>query len=407
MKLKNIFFVVALLLFVGLFFYESQEVKPPVKSRIEIASEQAKFFFFNTGTASPSFTKTFSDMYSEQANHLIGCRKHYGLNEPNKDRAIECRQKYRNLIDEAKLQLGIDLGEDRPVNQFDIFYGLYIMDSVYISQDSKSHYASNSLLSTDIATGGKKLKVYAMDCNLQMCEWNVTSDYNEGKGHMVILTNKEKNMQFRYGHTKLTTTESTVITADEVGIILCPDDEGAGITTGCHLDWSYWTKSNGTWKQTEYKDDNNYNPEKRIEELLKSKKDYWYISSYYTPVKGQSSYFLGSYEKDYKMNCHGDCLSPADGGKLYTQADKFQVVACPVEYPLGTKFKITLPNDHPQYPNKSWITTCRDRGGMVRSADTNRTGQNQLDLWYGIGKTNKPHPWIGEMSTKKALVEII
>jgi len=270
-KLKNIFFLVALLLLIGIFFYSQEEQPENIASKLTVRREQAEQAFFSTGTSSLSFSQQWEHIYTEQYNHLTGCRKYYGLIN-DKDNALLCRTKQRNLIEEAKLQLGIQFNPDRPMTQFDIFYGLDTMDSIYISQDGKNHYLSNGLLSTDIATGGKKLKVYAMDCNLEMCEWIITSDYNEGKGHMVILTNKEKNMQFRYGHTLLTTTESTVLTSDEVGVILCPDDEGAGITTGCHLDWSYWTKSNGTWKQTEYKDDKNYNIEKIIEEKILSKK---------------------------------------------------------------------------------------------------------------------------------------
>jgi len=76
------------------------------------------------------------------------------------------------------------------------------------------------------------------------------------------------------------------------------------------------------------------------------------------------------YLADFKVNCFGDCLSPADGRGLYTKEDAYKVVACPAKYPFGTKFII----------NGSEFL-CRDRGGMItENGDTIR-----LDLWAGEG----------------------
>ena len=38
---------------------------------------------------------------------------------------------------------------------------------------------------------------------------------------------------------------------------------------------------------------------------------------------------------------------------------------------------------------------------------SNAKGQNQLDLWAGHGEYGQPHPWIGEMSTRKAKVKVL
>jgi 3D (Asp-Asp-Asp) domain-containing protein len=73
------------------------------------------------------------------------------------------------------------------------------------------------------------------------------------------------------------------------------------------------------------------------------------------------------YMLDFRVNCHGNCLSPADGGKLYTDADAFRVLACPPEYPLGTRFEIEGIGE----------LVCRDRGGAIKD--------RRLDVWAGVG----------------------
>lgn len=124
----------------------------------------------------------------------------------------------------------------------------------------------------------------------------------------------------------------------------------------------------------------------------------WHISSYYTPVKGQTNYYLGSYQADYNINCQGDCFTTASGVQL-TQSMKYQIVACPPEFPIGTKFQITLPEDHKWWAGKTWIVTCWDRGGSIKG--------KRIDLWAGIGQVGKPHPWIGELDSDKAKISII
>lgn len=142
------------------------------------------------------------------------------------------------------------------------------------------------------------------------------------------------------------------------------------------------------------------NSSEGIKEVIKWDKG-WYISMYYTPVKGQLSYFNGDYSGDYTMNCHGDCLVTASGYRL-KEEDKYQVIACPPPIKFGTKIMIKLPSDHPLYPNKEWTATCQDRGGAIKG--------KRLDLWSGIGVAGKKVQdavWIGELSSKNASIYII
>jgi murein DD-endopeptidase MepM/ murein hydrolase activator NlpD len=124
----------------------------------------------------------------------------------------------------------------------------------------------------------------------------------------------------------------------------------------------------------------------------------WKITTYYSPIIGQAKYFNKSYEADKMMNCGtGDCLDTSDGTHL-TQDMKNRVVACGKEYKMGTRFKITMPPNHPVHPGETIIVTCHDRGGAVSG--------RQLDLWAGIG-TAEGYPWIGEYSTNNATVEVL
>ncbi len=297
----------------------------------------------------------------------------------------------------------------------DLFYTFLVTDSAYISQTPREHYAANGLLATDVATGGKRMEVKAPDLHNEAVQWDVELIKEWGEvGSAVRLTNGDE--RFLIGHVSPAQEIETGMydwkTGDFIGHVLCPGDENAGATTGCHVHIEYQTRVGNNWINSEYRVEENYN----LHDVWKDKKDeakkyadagYWYISSYYSPVEGQTSYYTGDYKNDYNINCHGNCLSPADGGALYTQADKYQVVACPSQFPLGTKFRITLPEDHEEHPNKTWTVTCRDRGGAVRTADTNSKGQSQLDLWSGIGVVGQDHPWIGELSSKKAIVKIV
>lgn len=77
------------------------------------------------------------------------------------------------------------------------------------------------------------------------------------------------------------------------------------------------------------------------------------------------------YKADFEVNCLGNCLSPADGHGEMKQSMAYKIVACPKEYPFGTKFII----------EGVGTTVCRDRGGMIKKEENTV----RLDIWAGIG----------------------
>jgi len=90
------------------------------------------------------------------------------------------------------------------------------------------------------------------------------------------------------------------------------------------------------------------------------------LSRYYSVIVWQTRYYNNkTYEDDFKMNCHWDCLSTANGTKL-TDKLKYKSVACPPEYPLWTKIQLEW----------IWIVTCNDRGGAIQG--------NRIDMWCWI-----------------------
>lgn len=92
----------------------------------------------------------------------------------------------------------------------------------------------------------------------------------------------------------------------------------------------------------------------------------YYTTGYYTPVAGQNRYYSGSFEKDLKMNCSGDCLVTANGHRLQP-GEEYRAFACPKNIKLGTRLRV------------EGIGTgyCYDRGGSI--------GKMRLDIWKGIG----------------------
>ncbi|HPC34850.1 MAG TPA: N-acetylmuramoyl-L-alanine amidase, partial [Candidatus Absconditabacterales bacterium] len=94
------------------------------------------------------------------------------------------------------------------------------------------------------------------------------------------------------------------------------------------------------------------------------------LSRYYSVMIGQERYYKGkTYEEDFKINCHGDCLVPADG-KQYSEADIGVAYACPKELPFGTKIRL-------EFSRGITYGICRDRGSAITS--------KRLDAWCGIG----------------------
>ena len=79
------------------------------------------------------------------------------------------------------------------------------------------------------------------------------------------------------------------------------------------------------------------------------------LSRYYSVMPDQEAYYgWRTYEEDFKINCHWDCLTTADGHQL-NSSEAGLVVACPKEYPLWTRF----------YVEWLWEVTCHDRWGKI------------------------------------------
>lgn len=109
------------------------------------------------------------------------------------------------------------------------------------------------------------------------------------------------------------------------------------------------------------------------------------LSRYYSVQPNQSRYYnWRTYEEDFKINCQWDCLYTANWHKL-TDDDMYKSVACPKEYPLGTKF----------YLEWIWEVVCNDRGWAI----TKQWEVVRLDMrcWLGItalDNWNKCPTWI-------------
>lgn len=95
------------------------------------------------------------------------------------------------------------------------------------------------------------------------------------------------------------------------------------------------------------------------------------LTRYYSPQPNQDRYFMGkTYEQDVITNCWANaiwndgCSYPANWVKL-KDSDALKVVACPAEFPLGTRFEIKW----------YWWVTCVDRGWDIKTG--------RLDLWAG------------------------
>lgn len=85
------------------------------------------------------------------------------------------------------------------------------------------------------------------------------------------------------------------------------------------------------------------------------------VSSYYSPLPGQSYYFTGSYESDVRLN--GEGVHMADGSVVFPGA-----AAAPKTYPFGTKMFV------PGFG----IVAIHDRGGAIKNS--------RLDIWVGSGE---------------------
>lgn len=91
------------------------------------------------------------------------------------------------------------------------------------------------------------------------------------------------------------------------------------------------------------------------------------LSRYYSVLPDQKRYYSDrSYEEDFKINCAGDCLVTANWHQL-TDKDKYKSVACPKEYPLGTKIWLDGVGE----------VVCNDRWGAIN--------WNRIDMRCWIG----------------------
>lgn len=95
------------------------------------------------------------------------------------------------------------------------------------------------------------------------------------------------------------------------------------------------------------------------------------LSRYYSVMPNQEAYYgWRTYEEDFNINCQWDCLTTADWHQLQS-SEAGLIVACPKQYPLGTKF----------YVEWLWTVTCHDRWwAIIKQWDTIR-----LDVWSWIG----------------------
>lgn len=112
---------------------------------------------------------------------------------------------------------------------------------------------------------------------------------------------------------------------------------------GKNFDWNKIVKKKQTKTATQNKTNN------------KSWTITFSLSRYYSVVPDQKRYYnWRTYQQDFNMNCAGDCLVTADWHPL-TDDDMYKSVACPKDYPLGTKI----------YLEWVWVVTCHDRGWAI------------------------------------------
>lgn len=95
------------------------------------------------------------------------------------------------------------------------------------------------------------------------------------------------------------------------------------------------------------------------------------LSRYYTPVKWQSKYWNGNYQKEFSMNCQWNCRITANGHYL-EEHEVWKVVACPKNIKLGTRLLMVYP--------RWWEfeVTCHDRWWAIKGM--------RLDLRCWVGQ---------------------
>ena len=193
-------------------------------------------------------------------DYYTSCRwnSYYKGNEENAKLCME-QADYLNLLEE-------------PYTPYELFYTFKVTDGAYVSQGRFEHANRNGLLADDVATNGKKLKLYAPDLHNEMVDWEVTEEVNKLKGNTIILTNE--NNRFEIGHSKLTVGEGVVATGNTIGEVLCAGDENVGyVTGGCHIHFTYEVYDGKLWNETPYYTDVNYDADKVVEEKMVKKEN--------------------------------------------------------------------------------------------------------------------------------------
>lgn len=140
------------------------------------------------------------------------------------------------------------------------------------------------------------------------------------------------------------------------------------VFTGAEVKPHWWWKATCPWK---YFDKNMVM--QFLPMLVKNNKNpllgTYNITRYYSPITWQTHYYKNkTYEQDVTMNCWASnigndwCMYPANWVKL-TEKDSLKVVACPWQFPLGTRFEI----------ESYGRVKCIDRGSAIQ--------WRRLDLW--------------------------
>lgn len=91
-------------------------------------------------------------------------------------------------------------------------------------------------------------------------------------------------------------------------------------------------------------------------------------TAYYSPLPNQESYYLGSYEKDKRLNGGGE--RAADGTGVYAG-----MIAAPKTYAFGTKIML----------DGLGVVSVHDRGGAIVSASNGSHAYDRIDIWMGHG----------------------
>jgi len=131
----------------------------------------------------------------------------------------------------------------------DLSFTFLKSQGTYISQNIRTHFYRNGYVATDIATGGRKLTMYApsyMKSEGEDLERTYTvelADFPKTTGRTLILKWEENGvkMSFLLGHISTYLVQSgTVKTGDKIAISGGdPTDDDQGATTGLHTHFEY------------------------------------------------------------------------------------------------------------------------------------------------------------------------